>query len=341
MKELSIEEKAKAYDEALERAKKWYNAPNIDKMLTYGNRIIEEIFPELSESRDERIRKEIISAIKEDWPGHTDWIAWLEKQAQMPVDKVEPKFKVGQTIIYKGTENIAPQKMTISDIVKGQYWDDNCCIVPISDQDNWELVEQKPAWSEKYIADVFEKVGLAKIVREQSNDNLTIALQSAMIELSKFTPQPKQKWSEEDETKIKSIIALLKNPAVCTMDGNKGIIDASIKYLKSLKYRVQPQPKQEWSEEDEEMLKSIIALCDEKMKSTLYQSAIDHAIDAKNWLKDLIERVQSQSQLKPSDEQMKALDIAIRCGIQLGSWEEKALKLLKEQLFKLKKLREE
>ena len=33
--------------------------------------------------------------------------------------------------------------MTISDIVKGQYWDDNCCIVPISDQDNWELVEQK------------------------------------------------------------------------------------------------------------------------------------------------------------------------------------------------------
>ena len=263
-------------EEKFEEAKRLYETANADQRY-----VLESLFPELKESEDERVRKEIISAIKEDWPGHTDWIAWLERQVQ------------------------------------------------------------KSAWSEKYIADVFEKVGLAKIVREQSNDNLTIALQSAMIELSKFTPQPKQKWSEEDETKIKSIIALLKNPAVCTMDGNKGIIDASIKYLKSLKYRVQPQPKQEWSEEDEEMLKSIIALCDEKMKSTLYQSAIDHAIDAKNWLKDLIERVQSQSQLKPSDEQMKALDIAIRCGIQLGSWEEKALKLLKEQLFKLKKLREE
>lgn len=73
-----------------------------------------------------------------------------EKQReQKPDDKIEPKFKVGQTIIYKGTEKIAPTKMTISDIAKGQYWDNNCCIVPISDQDNWELVGQKPAWSEE------------------------------------------------------------------------------------------------------------------------------------------------------------------------------------------------
>ena len=46
-----------------------------------------------------------------------------------------------------------------------------------------------------------------------------------------------------------------------------------------------------WSEEDEGMFKSIIALCDEKMKGTLYQSVIDHAIDAKNWLKNLKERM--------------------------------------------------
>ena len=46
-----------------------------------------------------------------------------------------------------------------------------------------------------------------------------------------------------------------------------------------------------WSEEDEGMLKSIIALCDEKMKGTLYQSVIDNAINAKNWLKNLKERM--------------------------------------------------
>jgi hypothetical protein len=59
---------------------------------------------------------------------------------------------------------------------------------------------QKSAWSEKHIADVFEKVGLAKIVREQSNDALIIALQDAMTELSKVTLQPKPTaWSEENE----------------------------------------------------------------------------------------------------------------------------------------------
>ena len=81
MKELSIKEKAEAYDLAIERAKKWYNAPNIDKMPTYGNRIIEEIFPELIESEDERIRKEIYWFFTQpDTVCDKRWLAWLEKQ---------------------------------------------------------------------------------------------------------------------------------------------------------------------------------------------------------------------------------------------------------------------
>lgn len=50
MKELTTEQKAQRYDEAIERAKKWYNAPNINKIPTYGNRVIEEIFPELKDA---------------------------------------------------------------------------------------------------------------------------------------------------------------------------------------------------------------------------------------------------------------------------------------------------
>lgn len=42
MKNLSIEEKAKRYDEAIEKAEKWHNAPNVDKIPTFGNRIIED-----------------------------------------------------------------------------------------------------------------------------------------------------------------------------------------------------------------------------------------------------------------------------------------------------------
>lgn len=52
---------------------------------------------------------------------------------------------------------------------------------------NHILPEQKAAeWNEKHIADIFEKVGLAKIAREQKNDELTNALQDAMLELSKL-----------------------------------------------------------------------------------------------------------------------------------------------------------
>ena len=50
MKELSIEEKAKRYDEALDNAKVVYKTIRKDLKP-----VIEQIFPELEESDDERI----------------------------------------------------------------------------------------------------------------------------------------------------------------------------------------------------------------------------------------------------------------------------------------------
>lgn len=82
----------KAYNKALERAKKWYNAPNADKIPTYANRIIVEIFPELGESEDERIRKALVrfhkSTIDVDGIKGEEIVAWLEKQGeQKPTEK--------------------------------------------------------------------------------------------------------------------------------------------------------------------------------------------------------------------------------------------------------------
>lgn len=84
-----------------------------------------------------------------------------------------------------------------------------------------------------------------------------------------------------------------------------------------------------WSEEDEEILNSF-----------LHKLEVCDLLSNKEgiWIKNKLKSLKPQSQLKPSDEQMKALDIAIRCGTQLGTWEEDALESLKEQL---KKLREE
>lgn len=80
---MSIEEKAKAYDEALERARK-YMAKGYDVLMP-------EIFPQLRESEDERIRKEIIKFIQDFCnpcdPDCDKWIAYLEKhKEQKPVE---------------------------------------------------------------------------------------------------------------------------------------------------------------------------------------------------------------------------------------------------------------
>lgn len=80
MKDLSIEEKAKAYDLALDRAKKL-----IVTSVAYDKFTIEKIFPELRESGDEEVRKEIMQLIRgmyEADPRKERWLAWLEKQGQ-------------------------------------------------------------------------------------------------------------------------------------------------------------------------------------------------------------------------------------------------------------------
>ena len=106
MKELSINEKAKAYDETIERAKK-----------LYGNGIAEEIFPELKESQDEKIRKWIIDDIRYNMNNeplnNSEYkkkaekaIAWLEKQGKQLADKNEPRFEVGDWVVFITSESV-------------------------------------------------------------------------------------------------------------------------------------------------------------------------------------------------------------------------------------------
>ena len=70
MKELSIEEKAKAYDEAIKKAESLYK---ISEPMSGCNVILETIFPELKESEDERIRKALIEMVH-DTTGDSLWV---------------------------------------------------------------------------------------------------------------------------------------------------------------------------------------------------------------------------------------------------------------------------
>lgn len=89
MKELSIEQKAQRYDNAIEIAKSLYD---YSQPISASNVIINNIFPELRESEDERIRKDIIVLIKDWWDRVNkdnistkgQMLAWLEKQGSEP-----------------------------------------------------------------------------------------------------------------------------------------------------------------------------------------------------------------------------------------------------------------
>ena len=94
MKELTIEEKAKAYDKAFGMAKALYDKGAPDSLH------LEEMFPILKENEDERIRKELIAYVKDQQSSfisapdcrdkyeedennkYNSWIAWLEEQGK-------------------------------------------------------------------------------------------------------------------------------------------------------------------------------------------------------------------------------------------------------------------
>lgn len=83
---MSIEEKAKAYDEALGRAKKYHTPDSNNSNL---KAVLEQIFPKLRESEDERMIRKIesfLSAYDVYYFKNDEWReieVWLEKQKEL------------------------------------------------------------------------------------------------------------------------------------------------------------------------------------------------------------------------------------------------------------------
>jgi len=152
MKELTIEQKALVYDEALEIAKHYHSGMGDDVKC-----VLEEVFSELRESEDEseddKIRRALLNTVKyyhfKESPymlgiSQEQVIAWLEKQReQKPTDKVKPKFKVGDKIIEKDFDECGCG--TIIDIKDGKYIFDDGGFIFIEEQGLWKLVKQKSA----------------------------------------------------------------------------------------------------------------------------------------------------------------------------------------------------
>ena len=87
---MTTEEKAKRYDAALERANIIYTSKYKPEIAAWTKKSLEAIFPELAESKDERIRKALIrfhqSTIDIDGIKGEEILAWLEKQGNKSVN---------------------------------------------------------------------------------------------------------------------------------------------------------------------------------------------------------------------------------------------------------------
>lgn len=141
--ELSIFEKAKRFDEAIEKFDVILNLNTVKESGTIFAEDVRKILPELAESENEltwltKYIEEEVYSLSMDIRDNEDRIklkklrrslAWLEKQGkqilanstknckdeQKPVDKVEPKFKVGKWIV----NNISKEVFLIKSINNG------------------------------------------------------------------------------------------------------------------------------------------------------------------------------------------------------------------------------
>ena len=155
-------------EEKLQEAKRLYKTANSDQRY-----VLESLFPELAESEDERIRKEIISALK--YANHKGvydkHIVWLEKQGERILANsaktckdelfdyecanIQQKDFAPKETVKEAESNLTPLERKVKDILfsfhinaaDGISFDGTMAVVhniiTLCQQ------EQKPAWSEE------------------------------------------------------------------------------------------------------------------------------------------------------------------------------------------------
>jgi len=112
---MTIEEKAKAYDKAIETCKRVFNFNNLSYSHCQIKEKLEQIFPELAESEDERIRnllrRIVITANDGDMQmlGDNDTkkcLDWLEKQKEQQLTEWSKEFLhlMGITVSQDGNQ---------------------------------------------------------------------------------------------------------------------------------------------------------------------------------------------------------------------------------------------
>ena len=240
------------YEQALEVAKKLIENEETNIPVFYVDNI-KDIFTELKESEDEKIRQRIIKLIKKsnEVGGYTLWeademLAWLEKQSEpkeytfksLPrlLDMIEPTNKAKaycrkliDTLVKEG---YATDAKIVGECLKQMNGED----VPMAVMD-----EQKPTKLPKgedygidglYAAiDILQNT-LGKVNGYQTDDG--ILEHKCAISAVKNLYEQKPSWSEEDEKMLKSAVGAVWAADYYTYDDKQEIEE----WLESLKERM-------------------------------------------------------------------------------------------------------
>lgn len=290
------------YEQALEVAKKLIENEETNIPVFYVDNI-KDIFTELKESEDEKIRKDIVKYLESKYEdpnaincNYKEWIAWLEKQSEpkeytfksLPrlLDMIEPTNKAKaycrkliDTLVKEG---YATDAKIVGECLKQMNGED----VPMAVMD-----EQNPTKLPKgedygidglYAAiDILQNT-LGKVNGYQTDDG--ILEHKCAISAVKNLYEQKPSWSEEDEKMCQETIDWFEKKCFPYALESENPARESIKWVKSLKDRV--QPKREWSEEDEEMLKSAVGAV---WAADYY--TYDDKQEIEEWLESLKERM--------------------------------------------------
>lgn len=248
----------------------------------FGNPLYKEIgeeFPEIAESEDERIRKNILALVKKHAVNHErcQMEAYLEKKKeQKPSDKLTLENPLTGEKVYE---------REIPEFMKGADPKDVEAIVHLTVR-GWTVIapgkEQQPVdlsemmvYKEPYIPPV-----PTPIVADE---------------------QKPAEWSEEDKAFLKVAIA------ICNRYSHKDIAD----WLKSLPEKFILHPKQEWSEEDEKMVLFWNMYYEYKVDDWPNKDVVEHLEKFQEWLNNRLRSLRPHSHWKPSDEQMEALRVVL------------------------------
>ena len=321
MKELSIEEKARRYDEAKYIMKGYLESGNAGVI---AENTIKKAFPELKESEDvmmvKFIKNQLFNIKKTITDNYeldvklTKAIDWLEKQAQKPINKIQlgkkykciasPRystFMIGK--IYKPEDKFLCSLMNFcSDCfepIEGEQKPDTNCLL------SWSEMDEKMLQSlEGIVKDYWAKA-------EQEKNKIKIREASNVSYFLKTIQKSPLCWIKcSDELPNKDGIYLVVTDGrhndvydMARYDSIKGWHKASeIIYwmpIPQLNNKSIIEQKPAWSEENDRIL------------STLTKYLEEHGGGIGGWecsfLSKWLKSLRTQPQWKPSDEQMHAL----------------------------------